>query len=243
MQQANFTFDYSIGFLTSFNPPKKWWHLKKTIKLDLPILNEAAISSIASIQNLNNSNLLFEVTSLKKDFLASKEGRQYIDSYITQLKNLSLENQDYIKNITNEFIRYSLDIIVKNPISHDKSVTLDAFELYGITQLLHTARALKNAQISGKKLVLIDDSVENLTEEYVYFGEYWHIENDQVEMRYTDWDADDDAEAEKVHTAQFNSITFVQQFNTVAHDIADLISKICRALNITMQDLEKKNAE
>jgi hypothetical protein len=239
MQKANFKFDYSVSFLTSFVPQKKWWQLSKTLKLDLPALDDQSISHAVNKASLTNLFQEMEVAYLNKQFLESNHGRTFVSAYIAQFNNLSEENRTKIKRFASDFIHYSLDLIIENPASHANIVTLDAFELYGTTELLHTTRALKNAQTSGKKLVLVDDSADNFTEEYVYLADYWHIDKDSIEMRYTDWEAEEEADAEKVHTATFDSKPFVLQFNNVAHDIADLISKICRALQISTQELEK----
>jgi hypothetical protein len=129
-------------------------------------------------------------------------------------------------------------VIVDNKSSHAKPVILDAFELYGTKQLMHTARVLKQPSAPSKPLILNNDADENFTEDYVYLADYWAVKDGAMEFHYQDWESDYDAEAEKMHQSTVDSSSFISQFNRIAHEITDILKKVANALNVDINSLE-----
>ena len=237
MQKSQFKFNYDIAILMRFKMPTKWWQMTKIHTFNLPTLEEDDFS--AKIGTVDATNY-FEVVTIKADFLETTRGRSFFNAYLAELRCLSTPQREYLKKNSLEMLGYSFNLTIENTQSHALPIYLNTFEVVTVTkQLLHTARGLKNAQLSGKKLVLNDDNNDNFDQEYLSIADYLQIENDLVELHYSDLDAETDEEFNKVHIAFFDAKTFVSQFNNAAHDISDLISKICHALQISTQDLEK----
>jgi hypothetical protein len=235
MQKNSFKIDYSLHVLTRFSTPVKWWQFKKIHTLTLPNLSETDVSS-----ELNLADMLgkIELVAVKRSFLDSSSGRSFFDAYITELNQLTDLQRGFLKQYFNNLLSYSFDLIIENKPSHPNPVTLDAFELIGTKKLQHTANALKTAQLSGKKLILNNDSTADFTEEYAYIADYWQIENDIVELRYQDWDAETDEDEDKVHTSFLEAKPFSQQFSRAANEITAYLQKIASALQVSMNNLE-----
>jgi hypothetical protein len=235
MQKNNFKFEYSLHVLTRFSTPVKWWQFKKIHTLTLPALSETDISSTLNLSDMIGE---IELVAVQRSFLDSSRGRSFFTAYLSELNKLTDLQREYLKQHFNNLLGYSFDLIVENKLSHPNPITLDAFELIGTRQLQHTASALKTAQLSGKKLILNDDSTDSFTEEYAYIASYWQIENDIVELRYQDWDAETDEDADKVHISFLEAKPFTQQFSRAANEITDYLQKMAGALKVSLKNLE-----
>jgi hypothetical protein len=235
MQKSDFKIDYSLNVLTSFSVPVKWWQFKKIHTLTLPALSETDISSKLKWANITGE---INFVSVDRRFLESSRGRSFFAAYIAALNQLTDVQRAALKQHSFRILSYSFDLIIDNKLSHPNPVTLDAFELTGTKQLLHTANALRTAQLSGKKLVFNDESIDGFTEEYACFTDFWQIENDFIELRYEDWIADIQEDADKKHTSFLEAKPFSQQFSRVANDISDYLKKIASALQISINNLD-----
>jgi hypothetical protein len=236
MQNSTFNIQASFSFLKSFNTHKLFGLLSNNYQLNLPELPEQAQTSEATFSLKNRS-----VTFMNVDvaFLQTTKGKAFFTRYLAELNRLQLEHRD--KLIAKDHIHlfsYSLHVIIENKSSHETPVTLNAFELHGTKQLLHTERVLKQRLATGKTLVLNNDADVNFTEEYVYIADYWSVKGNIMELHYQDWDAENDAEADKVHRSIIDSASFISQFSRTAHDINDLLKKVAGTLQINPSSLE-----
>ena len=238
MQKSQFTFDFSIAILVRFKMPTRWWQMTKIHTFNIPVLNDSDYEAIIGSVDFGET----EIYKVNAGFLETSRGRSFFNAYLAELKNLTPPQRAFLKKHSTDTLNYSLDLIIDNTHSHPNPITLSAFEVFTDTKdLLHTASALKNAQFYGKKLVLNDDNNDNFNQACLSFANFWQIENDLVEFRYQDWDAETDEEADKVHIAFFDAKTFVTQFNSTAHNIADTISKIATAMQLSSADLDQFN--
>lgn len=152
------------------------------------------------------------------------------------MQNLTYQQRDYLKQNINAFnlINYNIDLIIDNPQSHAKPVEIIIWELTGTKDLLHTARAIKNALLSAKKLLLNDDSDENFEYQYLSIADFWQIDGELMALRYQDYDAEDNDEYDKIHNAYLDA----KLFSRAANNIQDYLREIASALQVSANDIE-----
>ncbi len=84
-------------------------------------------------------------------------------------------------------------------------------------------------------MILNNDSDENFTEEYVYLADYWAVKDGEMVFHYENWEAEN--ETNKISHSIVDGASFINQFNSIAHDIVDVLKKVANALNVDPDSL------